>query len=91
MRSSSCWHSTPHQSGRQRIVWGAWREVDGAVVEKRRWVVGAVSLWLFSQNRNFAANATLNKHRKASSEASICSQPILANHALVDHRPHSPS
>jgi len=42
------------------------------------------------ENRHLADNATLNKHRKVTSEASTCSLPILANHTLVDHRPPLP-
>jgi len=40
---------------------------------------------MIGENRHLTDNATLNKHRKATSEASIRELPIHANHALVDH------
>ena len=42
------------------------------------------------ENRHLADNATLNKHRKATSEASTRELPILTNHVLLDHHPPLP-
>jgi len=38
---------------------------------------------MINENRHLADNATLNKHRKATSEASTRELTILANHKLV--------
>ena len=42
------------------------------------------------ENRHLADNATLNKHRKVTSEAYTREQPILAEFALVDYHPPLP-
>ena len=40
---------------------------------------------MIGENRHLAENATLNKHRKAPSEAPTLELPILAKHTLVNH------
>jgi len=45
---------------------------------------------MIGENRHLAENATLNKHRKAPSEAPTRELPILINNTLLDHRPPLP-
>jgi len=45
---------------------------------------------MIGENRHLADNATLNKHRKATSEASTRELPILAERTLVDCHPPLP-
>ena len=45
---------------------------------------------MIGENRHLADTATLNKHRKVTSEAPTRELPILANHMPVDHHPPLP-
>ena len=45
---------------------------------------------MIGENRHLAYTATLNKHRKVTSEAYTGELPILANHTLLDLYPTLP-
>jgi len=47
-------------------------------------------LMMIGENRHLTDNATLNKHHKATSEASTLELPIPTNHTLVIHHPPTP-
>ena len=45
---------------------------------------------MIGEIRHLVDNATLNKHCKATSEASTRTLPILANHTSLNYRPPLP-